>query len=213
LALVVLGSVLSASVLAYEIEVDRVVSAARSALLGLQPARENAQSRALADCEDTRDERVLVACLSGIAGLARSSSEPAIKAREIARGRRGAARVGTQIPQSGETLTAIALLESSADDAGAQERAIAALTKSYRSAPYLRKSGLWRLWYAGHHWDALAPQTRRAVLAEAVWYGTLGKTDRDAVVSALFDTPAFVRMLIRLPGAPGENLPLPQMPE
>lgn len=213
LALLALAMVMSGVALMHEIRVDRIGRAARSAILGLNPVGQTEARKTLDRCEKAGDERIVIACLAGISGLMRLATDPATRAADLHRGRRGAAKIGASIPASGETLTAVAVLESSADDSGSERRAIAALIGSYRAAPYLRQATLWRIWYAAHRWDALDLRTQQALLAEAVWFGSLGKPDREAVLSALRDTPALVRVVIRLPGEPGETLPLPSLPE
>ena len=213
LALLALALVISVIALLHEIRVDRIGRAARSAMLGLNPVGQTEARKTLDRCEKAGDERIVIACLAGISGLVRFTADPATRAVDLHRGRRGAAKIGASIPASGEALTAVAVLESSANDLGSERRAIAALIESYRAAPYLRQATLWRIWYAAHRWDALDLRTQQALLAEAVWFGSLGKPDRDAVLSALRDTPALVRVVIRLPGEPGETLPLPSMSE
>lgn len=86
--------------------------------------------------------------------------------------------------------------------------ALRELTESYRTAPFLRQQGYWRIWYGARHWGSFDAATRSALLEEALWLQGLGRSDRDAVQGALSGTPAFIPVALRAPGRGGDALPL-----
>lgn len=200
----VVGFCMALAVLKAELKLYRLSHAARVAIAGLPPAELALVGEALTGCESARDERILLACVYGYAGLARVEDDAMMQISDRVHGRIAASALGALVPGSGEAQVAIAFLESSVS--GSDKTPNAAIMKSYRRAPYLRDAGLWRLWYASHHWSGLDVQTQRAVLAEAVWYGSLGKNDRDAATAAVLGTPVFVPFALRLPRQGGHSL-------
>jgi len=191
------GFSIALAVLMAELKLHRLSHAARVAMAGLPPADRVFAGEALTGCESARDERFLLVCVYGYAGLTRVEDDAMMQRRDLVNGRIAASALEALVPHSGETQVAIAFLESSVS--GSDTTPIAAIVKSYRLAAYLREAGLWRVWYASHHWSALDVRTQRAVLAEAVWYGSLGQNDRDAATAAVLGTPLFVPFALRLP--------------
>jgi hypothetical protein len=193
----IVGFCIALAVLMAELKLYRLSHATQVAMAGPPPAERASVGEALAGCESARDDRILLVCVYGYAGLARAEDDAMMQMRDLAHGRIAASALGALVPDSGEAQVAIAFLESSVP--GSDTVPIEAIMKSYRRAAYLREEGLWRVWYASHHWSALDVRTQRAVLAEAVWYGTLGRNDRDAATAAVVGTPVFVPFALRLP--------------
>lgn len=193
----IVGFCIALAVLMAELKLYRLSHATQVAMAGLPPAERTFVEEALTGCESARDERILLLCVYGYAGLARAEDDAMMQMSDLVRGRIAASALGALVPDSGEAQVAIAFLESSVS--GSDTVPNAAIMKSYRRVAYLREAGLWRVWYASHHWSALDVRTQRAVLAEAVWYGSLGKKDRDAATAAVLGTPVFVPFALRLP--------------
>jgi len=191
------GFSIALAVLVAELKLHRLSHDARVAMAGLPPAERAFVGAALTGCESARDERLLLVCVYGYAGLARAEDDAAVQRSDLVNGRIAASALGEVVPDSGEAQVAIAFLESSVS--GSDTTPNVAIMKSYRHAAYLREAGLWRVWYASHNWPALDVRTQRAVLAEAVWYGSLGQNDRDAATAVVLGTPVFVPFALRLP--------------
>ena len=80
----------------------------------------------------------------------------------------------------GEASAILAYARSQRDGIAAPAT-LASYAQSYRETPYLPNSGPWRIDYGFANWDRLAPDTRTALVNEAVWYARKGPGQRHAV--------------------------------
>lgn len=71
---------------------------------------------------------------------------------------------------------------------GEPERVLAALSRSYAQARFLRSAALWRVALAGEFWPALSPADRRAAIAEARWYAGIDWASRTQMARAVAGT-------------------------
>ena len=193
----------AALTVSHEAKIERISKAASAATIGQLGGGQSDVRTVLANCERASDNRILLSCTSAMAALARDETDRRARFDDLDNGRRALAKLDKQGSAPGETRVASALLASMGPAEGDTAHAIAAISQSYLLLPYSHDLGLWRIAYASRHWDALDATTRRAVMAEGIWYGSIGQTDRAAVIAALNGTPAFISVALRLPGAAG----------
>ncbi|WP_340318239.1 hypothetical protein [Rhizorhabdus argentea] len=194
----VLAACLAAFAVGHELKVRELARLARSSLIGLMPYEQASARHKLVGCDAARDERILMACVSALAGLIHSDTA-LTAAADAAKGERAVTALIRIVPRSGEARIAAALLASAGQRTEDRARALSAVGVSYRLLPYSHDAGLWRIWYASRNWHALAPDVRQSVGAEAVWLASIGKDGRDAVKSALKGTPPYSSVVSRLP--------------
>lgn len=194
----VLATCLAAFAVGHELKVRELARLGRSSLIGFMPYEQASARHKLVGCDAARDERILLSCVSALAGLARGDAD-LTAAADVAQGERVVTALIRIVPRSGEARIAAALLASTGQRAEARARAVSAVKASYRLLPYSHDAGLWRIWYASRNWQALPPDVRHSVDAEAVWLASIGKDDRDAVKSALKGTPPYSSVMARLP--------------
>jgi hypothetical protein len=72
------------------------------------------------------------------------------------------------------------------------------LRASYRYAPFLRGEGAWRVAVAVAYWPSLDESLRAAAVDEAVWMGEIDGNLRSTVKAIVADSPAAVRVQLRL---------------
>lgn len=77
-------------------------------------------------------------------------------------------------------------------------QALADYAASYRAAPFMAGGALWRIAYGALVWDQLAPETRQAMLDEAVWLARRDGAMRPVVRDILGDTPAGMAFALRI---------------
>lgn len=194
----VLAACMTAFAVGHELKVRELARLARSSLIGLMPYEQASARHKLVGCDAARDERILLACVSALAGLAHSDAA-LTAAADVAQGERAVTALLRIVPRSGEARIAAALLASTGQHPEERARAISAVGASYHLLPYSHDAGLWRIWYASRNWQALAPDVRQSVGAEAVWLASIGKNGRDAVKSALKGTPPYSSVMAHLP--------------
>ncbi|MBW4329914.1 hypothetical protein KY084_03370 [Stakelama sp. CBK3Z-3] len=163
-------------------------------------------ARDLAVCEHSNDDRVLLNCVAGYSALALQAAGAPEGSRFVARTLDADSRLQRISPALGTAQIMHALALSTA---GRDRAAALALRKSYTLTPYSPQGGVWRLWWGGRHWQLLDMDTRRALEIEALWYGSQGQSQRQAVIDAIDDTPAYLPVALRLPGRVLEATPLP----
>lgn len=174
------------------------------------PATRTEMAQNIAQCDASANDRTLYSCITLALNLSLQETTIAARAPLIAAAQGSARALVARYPQSGKAQAALAVTAAAArEDASA----LAALSQSYARAPYLRDAAAWRLWYGSHHWEALSYPTRRALLQEALWMGRLGRPDRQRVLEMLAGTRPYITVSLRLPGKPGQYLPVPERPE
>lgn len=204
-----LGLMISAGIaavaLVHEFTVARLSNDAGKARFAIDANARNGLKAKLTDCPQQYDERALLACVIGITALAGRTPPGAERDALLSQASEVDRRLSIRVPQSGEARIAKAYFRATTGDNAAAARAI---SESYTLAPYSRASGLWRIWWGSRHWSLLEAPARLSLEREAIWYGSLGKTDRDALVGVIAETPPFVAIALRLPGRIYETRPL-----
>jgi len=75
---------------------------------------------------------------------------------------------------------------------------LAAFSRSYRQAGFMRDEGLWRIAFAALYWRDLSEPTHKAVVDEALWLARLDGRLRVAVDQLVTGTPLALRVELRL---------------
>jgi long-subunit fatty acid transport protein len=126
------------------------------------------------------------------AGAARGEAQ---RAMYLARAQAVVAHLRKARPDWGPTL----LLAAQMGD-------LRAFAASYRVAPFMMAAARWRIAFGVEHWADLPPDTRGAVIEEAVWLTTYDGGTRGAVVALMGDTPAGMLYAMRMQsGGRGPN--------
>lgn len=106
--------------------------------------------------------------LRGVMRARAASGDPAHAPALLAEARRDITQAQATRPIWGEAEVARAYIEL-LDHGAESPQAIAALTASYRAAPFLRDSAPWRIRFGAAVWPRLDARTRDQLVSEAAW--------------------------------------------
>jgi hypothetical protein len=151
-------------------------------------------------CGETCPPRRLLLRAIGYGRLAAGENDPAARRADldIALDLNGQALADR--PEWGDALALRAQIDTL--DPARTGDAIGAFRASYRANPYIREASLWRLRFGTAHWAMLDPATRDAIVEEAAWLAGITTGDRQAAQQALGDSPAGLRLALRLSRPP-----------
>ncbi|BBC70953.1 conserved hypothetical protein [Altererythrobacter sp. B11] len=145
--------------------------------------------------EPSASPRVLIQAALYRARLAEAATGP-LRAQRLVEAQNYIDRALAKQPQWGEGQIVAAYVAALKGDseAGALDRALAL---SYRYAPYLRDSALFRLQLGLPRWAELPPDTREHLIDEAVWFARLEPEAREVVIMNIRGSGAYRSFLRR----------------
>lgn len=205
-----LAMLAAAVITAREWHIAHMAKLARSARDQPTESRRRELADRLSGCATANSERVLSACITGFAALTEQAASPEEASSYIAAALRADTRLQGRAPDNGEARILHALAAANARD---MEEAVAALGQSYAMQRFSPFAGMWRIWWGTHHWSQIDPALRIAVDQEALWYASQGQSQREDVINAVADTPAYTAIALRLPGRGLANRPFGSAPE
>lgn len=98
-------------------------------------------------------------------------------------------------PRWGEAHVARAFILSHLDGPGSP-RALAAFSRGYLDAPYLRQAARWRLGFGLSQWSALTPAVQQRWVNEAIWHVRLEPDDLSPLFAAVRGTGAYLPLML-----------------
>lgn len=131
-----------------------------------------------------------------LAQSAQFQPDQSIKARTLASAREDIDFALSLRPAWGEAwMTKSYIL---AVEKGAQDRqTLAALSRSYERAPFLKHAAEWRTMISFNQWEMLSPATQRQSIEEAVWAGAMDGAMRVRLFQLARNTPAYAPLAAR----------------
>lgn len=198
MALAVVGAsillcTLSSVVIAREFEVADAQAALEADAIAVEGGAPHATSSII---DTAAPPRAVIIDAVRVARTAERTADPVARRARLDLARHAIDVAGKARPGWGDVGIAAAYVAAVGDGA-TSAAATTALRQSYVTAPYARNAAAWRVASGIGAWNVLDPETRNAVIDEAVWLSGSTYDAQVAVLDLMRGSPAYAPFLLR----------------